>query len=153
MGHCIQGVVIKTGAAKLPANWPAPVPLAQGFSIVPLFDAVLDAIEKKEGDSPFTGFTFLDKSMSERLSDVSIHTPLVYLETDFFGGAGSQGAVAYDRGRILFGPESGDIGPISSALRQIGVSRGAAYDEFDALGLGRLRGMDDFVEFEKYEKA
>ena len=139
-------------AARLPFGWPTPVPLTQRFSIVPLFDAVLDTLEKQEGDV-LPGFTFLDKSLSESLASASESSPLVYLETDYFGGAGSQGAVAYDGGSVVFGPAHGDIGPISLALARIGVVRGDAYDEFDALGLGRLRGMDDFAEFGKYEKG
>lgn len=151
MGHCIQGVVTRS-AARLPPGWPAPVPLSQGFFIVPLFEAVLDTIEKKEG-GVLPGFTFLDKGLSETLASASVASPLAYLETDYFGGDGCQGAVAYDRGSVIFGPANGDIGPISSALAQIGTVRGDAYDEFEALGLGRFRLMDDFAECEKFKRG
>ena len=154
MGHCIQGIIAKTTAisvAELPDGWPTPVALSQGYSIIPMFDAVLDGIAKEQGDGVFDGFTFLDGNLQERLKLFSKGFSLVYLETDYFGGNGSQGAIACESGQIVFGPESGKIGPINKALSRIGVSRSWTLDEFDALALGKLCGMDDFSDFAKYE--
>jgi hypothetical protein len=53
---------------------------------------------------------------------------------------------------MIFGPERGEIGPINAALRCIGVVRGAARDEFEAVGLDKFRRMDSFPEADKYEE-
>jgi hypothetical protein len=76
--------------------------------------------------------------------------PLAYVQTDYEGGPGVQSAVAWDGGPVVFGPlASGDVdgatstpileGAINRAVRLLGVPRGNAIDEFDALGLGRHR--------------
>jgi hypothetical protein len=73
------------------------------------------------------------------------------IETDYFGGNGSQAAAVY-QGHVEIMPAAvspiGErtIGPINAALRLLGVvpSRGA--DEFDSLGLGAYRSFDDLFE-------
>ncbi len=62
-----------------------------------------------------------------------------YIDTDYFGGAGEQAAVAARDGDVVFGPRQDDHGPINSALRILGVRKEKDLDEFDTLGLGLFR--------------
>lgn len=71
----------------------------------------------------------------------------MYFETDYWGGEGTQGAVAYATGEIIFGPRSSEqIGPIDEALKLLGVEVvPPAYDEFDAIGLRSHRQTEDWL--------
>jgi len=84
---------------------------------------------------------------------ISRKFPLAYLETDYFGGRGRQSAIACDGGQLVFGPESGDTGPVNNALARIGVLRNAVFDEFDVLELGRFREMDNFPGCEEPDES
>lgn len=70
---------------------------------------------------------------------------LAYVETEYFGGQGEQSAMAFVDGREAMAPQRsrGGGGPINQALRRIGVVRGAD-DEFDTVGLGERRSMEDY---------
>ena len=78
------------------------------------------------------------------LTTLSRRAPVAYIETDFFGGVGRQSATAYVDGSAVYTGDSSAAGPINEALRVIGVKTAQGTDEFDALGLGRLRSMDAF---------
>ena len=70
---------------------------------------------------------------------------LAYVETEYFGGTGAQAATAFINGREAMAPEHASAaGPINQALRRIGVVREGANDEFDTIGLGERRRMDDY---------
>ncbi len=65
------------------------------------------------------------------------------METDYFGGDGTQAAAVY-RGRTeVMAPTSGKIGPINAALKHLGVVTTTNSDEFDTLELHRFRSFDD----------
>jgi hypothetical protein len=71
---------------------------------------------------------------------------LAYIETDYWGGTGGQSAMAVVDGRVRAQPERsrGAGGPINSALRAIDVERQGEMDEFDTIGLGERRTMEDY---------
>ena len=75
---------------------------------------------------------------------------VAYFETDYWGGEGEQSAVLWERGEMVYGPAKSRLGPINGALRRMGVERGAALDEFDAVGLGRYRDNDDWIGQPRY---
>ena len=82
---------------------------------------------------------------------------VAYLEADIFGGTGTQATVLWRNGEVCLGPVSGEFTataphpsssrqwPFNQALRELGVDRGDAFDEFDAVGLGRWRHTEDWV--------
>lgn len=72
---------------------------------------------------------------------------MVYVETEYFGGVGEQSATAFVDGREAVAPQRarGGGGAINQALRAIGTVRSAELDEFDTVGLGRWRSMDDYA--------
>jgi hypothetical protein len=74
--------------------------------------------------------------------------PLVYVETAYFGGEGTQAATVWIDGEEAFGPTIGDIGVINTGLRMIGVVCTVDCDEFDTIGLRDFRGNEDFDELE-----
>lgn len=78
---------------------------------------------------------------------------LAYLETEFFGGIGTQGAAVWAGGVLVLGPLALEFGqqtrrpasmwPINAALKRIGVVPAAQRDAFETFGLGAYRSIDD----------
>lgn len=124
------------------------MPLAQGFELIPATHAVLDAIDASTAEkrSPaIDGFVHLTGGLAMLLAELSQLGPVAYLETEYFGGIGSQAAAAFAAGEPAFlQGETETQSPINEALKVLGVIRGHFADEFDALGLGRYRQMDDW---------
>lgn len=80
------------------------------------------------------------------------------IETDYFGGVGSQAAGVYRGHAVVMPPVStavrpwgGSVGPINESLRLLGVRARGGQDEFDTVGLGRYR---DFCNwFDDYDES
>lgn len=66
----------------------------------------------------------------------------VFVETNYFGGFGDQDAYICQSGRIT--KPTKDFGQINEMLKLFGVIREDDKDEFDTIGLGKYRDMDDF---------
>ncbi|WP_026925181.1 hypothetical protein [Glycomyces arizonensis] len=128
------------------------VPLAQGISLLAMTDALFDEINVERAPRPGR-FWKLPAGFDRTLADRSVAGPVAYLEAEYFGGAGSQCAQVWDRGRIALGPlelaegepHPGGGSPIARALRRLGVDKAGHHDEFDAVGLGRCRDTDDWL--------
>lgn len=76
---------------------------------------------------------------------------VVKVETDYFGGFGSQYSSAWEFGKKVFSysDDNPDISnyhqnPINFALWYLGVVKEEGKDEFDTIGLGRRRTNNDF---------
>ncbi|TGN74781.1 hypothetical protein E5083_21640 [Streptomyces bauhiniae] len=75
------------------------------------------------------------------------------VEAEYFGGLGEQWATVWEGGEVVLGPlhlpEGEELpaegSPISRALRRLGVVAGAGEDEFSAVGLGRHRATEDWL--------
>lgn len=122
----------------------APIPLAQGFVLLRLLDDDLDAMISAPQTGYVDGFVYLSAEFAELLRRASAAASLVYLETEYFGGVGTQAAVAYRHGDVLVAPRASEsTGPINDALRAIGVRVvPPAIDEFDSVGLQHHRQFD-----------
>jgi hypothetical protein len=64
------------------------------------------------------------------------------IQTDYFGGAGSQWAVAF-RGAARL---TGETTSINQALATLGVRARPPHDEFDTIGLGGYRANPEYLE-------
>lgn len=129
----------------------AVVELPQGYGLVPitaeLFDTLGGCTAKPFGDT----FCFLSSGVESVARKVSHAGPIAYLEAEMFGGPGTQAMVGSRDGEIWLGPVTTEFGwpppdpasnpqwALNHALRELGVDRGEAFDEFDALSLGKHR--------------
>lgn len=68
---------------------------------------------------------------------------VAHIETDYFGGSGTQCASSILHGIV---EEACGTGPINQALHRIGVNRTSQLDEFDCINLGRYRSNDDVIK-------
>jgi hypothetical protein len=95
-------------------------------------------------------FQYLTTTLIVALQQASSGGAIVYFETEYFGGTGGQGAAVFRDGKLVFGPEWADIGPINSALKKLGVTAAPPFiDEFDTVGLGQFRTTEDWLECAK----
>src|SRR5262245_40171270 len=110
MGHALHAVIGRPAPiAQFASRWFSAhlVRLPQGFALVPLTESLHDEIvaaEKSEAPDLFPQFERLSASVEAALREASASGPLAYLETDYFGGCGTQSAVAWDRGSVLSVP-------------------------------------------------
>ena len=116
--------------------------------LIPVGDDAFDTVVAREGMSELAGPEFwrLTEVLMELARECSVHGPIAYGETDYFGGAGVQGAAAWLAGKLALPPTTHTAGPINAALHTIGLERANGLDEFDTLGLGQVRRMDAFDE-------
>ena len=146
MGHCVRAII---GAHKdiqrIENDYclAKGMKLPQGYGMIFLTDALLDNIGElfesaNELSDPETVTSYL-------LQWYSFRTKLVYMETDYFGGIGTQSGILYENGNISIPLRSGE-GAINTLLRELGVWREANKDEFDSLNLGIYRRMDKWIK-------
>lgn len=158
MGHNIAAIIAGADIAAafaVAADAPPPTELLSSLVIVPLSDRQFDRISGLEPGAYVAGFAYLSASLTEALAAASSEGPVVYIETEYFGGTGSQAAAVFVDGEMVLAEHQADTrdthrrdGPINKALRLLGVSASGGRDEFDTLGLGRFRdvaalGIDD----------
>lgn len=151
MGHSVH-LIIGRGAAvqAFLRLWPGSraVELRGEWQAIPVEDALHSAIEAKAPGA--TRPRELDVSPLGLEQALAAATEagggLAYVETEYFGGTGEQSATAFVGGREAMAPQRsrGGGGPINQALRRIGVTRSIADDEFDTIGLGERRSMEDY---------
>ena len=133
----------------------APAQLEHGLGFLPLDERNLaplvgqDAVFLAFGEDREDGsdFRHLTPELLAWCAARATTVPLAYVETEYFGGMGGQGAAIFDKGLLVWGPELGEIGPINAALARLGVKPGAGdHDAFEAVGLGRCRSNDSWRE-------
>jgi hypothetical protein len=124
----------------------APIALPQGLAILPLRDKHIDSFLSPPMTGHPQGFNYLSEQLTLELQRASVGCAIAYVETEYFGGVGSQGAALFSDGRTVFGPSAAEAGPINEALRLLGVKVAPpAYDEFEAVGLNRHRHAADWL--------
>ncbi len=147
MGHRISGIlgrredVCRIAEQLIHADL---IELPQGFGMILMTDKLLRDVEELAEVSDKIVFPGLDRfteAVRELMERYSFHTKLAYIETDYFGGAGTQGGLLYENGCAAVDPSAAETGVINALLSELGVRRESGKDEFDSLGLGNYRRM------------
>jgi hypothetical protein len=123
--------------------------------MVPLTPSVLRSLLPDDQDRPDT--------ISRVAAAWSTVTPIAHIDGESHGGTGTQAAAVWSAGRLVWGPRrtadndadaaagDGELvthpadSAINGALRELGVDRGTAVDEFAAVGLDRHRHTGDWL--------
>ena len=145
MGYDIQAIVSAQPVLEAhSADFSSAVvaPLAFGFALIPITDELLDEVGASGASGQFVKFT---PAIADWLRVISASAPAAYIEAEFFGGMGGQGATVWARGEQLLAPTH-DTEAINIALRLLGISHGTSHDEFEAVGLPRHRHTDDWLD-------
>ena len=156
MTHWISGViaarpVLERIAASHTLN--APAELHEGLGFLPLDESnlgeLVGAVDANRSNDVDDGgaFEHLTPELTRWCAAQSALGPIVYVETRYFGGEGSQGAALFADGHVAWGPANDRAGPINQALSLLGVTASSAHDAFDTVGLGRHRGNDDWRSY------
>ena len=150
MGHRVTGLIAETKSLADFASTHglhAPVPLQRGLALLALRPDDIDAFLAPPLTGHALGFTYLSEQLVKELLVLSAHAPVMYFETDYFGGAGGQGSAVFAGGKAVYGPVWAASGAINAALAHWGIrSDAGAPDAFDAIGLGRHRTTDGWVQ-------
>lgn len=151
MGHSVQLIVGRGAAVQaFLRQWPGAraVELREGWQAIPVEEPLYAAIEAKApGASRPPELDVSPLGLDQALAGATeAGGGLAYVETEYFGGTGGQSAMAFVDGREAMAPQRarGGGGAINQALRAIGVKRDAVNDEFDTIGLGERRAMEDY---------
>ena len=147
MGHHIKAIIGKlTDVRRLAGDWCAKlIELPQDFGMVPMTIGFLEDVEELMEPSVIEdcpGLDGLDGSVICLLEHYSFRTKLAYIETEYFGGFGTQGGVLYENGHEKIPPQVGS-GTINVLLKELGAWRKPTMDEFDCLELGKYRHMEE----------
>lgn len=145
MGYHLRGLLLPAGP-PLSTDLHT-VTLPRGLRLIPLPDAVLDALpDAPSGSVETEAFTNMNSRLAGLIADLSQAERVAYVEAEYFGGTGTQVAAVWDGGRLLWGPQRAERGPINEALRLLGVHRTRSRDEFECAGLDRHRYLEDWLE-------
>jgi hypothetical protein len=155
MGYELQAVIADGGLlAEVTRELPGAVlvPLGYGrLTLLPITDEFFDSVTDGS-TSGALGLTRIPGGFTSVLANWSRSGPVAYVEADFFGGVGSQGAAVWADGKLVEGPlhvaENEPFGfrsPISQALLYLGVVARTGEDEFATIGLGRHRRIEDWA--------
>lgn len=163
--HCIRGFIGKEEIIRaFTDNWveAKPVALYQGLAIIFLTSKLYDDIEElacSRMDIDYSKFfVYLSPSIYEILVQESRNGKLAYIETDYFGGGGSQSATLFKNSKTKIQPIKTETlwdektyryyhrpegeKAINVILKELGVYKEKGKDEFDSIGLGNYRHMD-----------
>lgn len=166
MGHSIQVFIARQEILEsIPPTLSQAhlILLPQGFAMIPNTEELFDRIthyQPSMAGKEFEVFYKLSSALISWAEDLSKDGPVAYIETDYFGGTGSQSAVAWSKVKVICGPYESETrwlngqlvrkpleqNAINKALICLGVERGEALDEFEAIGLGDYRDNEDWIE-------
>jgi hypothetical protein len=166
MGHMISVFIGRPDILRLIANdicHSCVVELSQGFSLLPIDLNILDQCTPSRDNQLHSEYSEFNELFPELIASArqhAINDPVAYVETDYFGGHGTQAAILW-RGSTIYGPFLSDTKDekdqfrttpdteraINRVLQRLGVKRDVTQDEFDALGLGRFRSNEAWTRY------
>ena len=150
MGHHITGLIARREVLERldrPFGGQPSFALAEGLAFMPLDCENLDEVTGLHEGKAVEGFAYLTERLIELLRLASRNGEIAYIETDYFGGAGGQGAAVFRGGTMIGNPDWREGGAINDALSKIGViHRADNVDLFEAVGLGAFRSNESFRE-------
>jgi len=144
MGHRIDAVLLRGPyeEEKARAFDLKPILLTSEITLFPLDASYCDywAENLKIGGWVDDGVTLNMRVVHHMIRSIAWEPIFAVIQTNYFGGRGSQSAAAYCGTAELMAPETGSFGPINKALRHLGVQAAGDKDEFDTVGLSDHRG-------------
>jgi hypothetical protein len=150
MGHRITGLIARREVLTRLNDPFAGQPcfsLAKGLAFMPLDRQNLDEITGLDAGKAVGDFSYLTGRLIELLRLASRVGDIAYVETDYHGGFGEQGAAVFRDGEMIGHPDWREGGPINDALSKIGVTHGTeAIDAFEAVGLPAFRSNESIRE-------
>lgn len=118
------------------------VSMAQEMAILPITDELHKEIGGENDATPFYKFS---PQLEEWAKRISQHSPVAYVEAEYFGGSGNQSAIVWSSGDRILEPTQSESA-INDALKLLNVSAAdIAGDEFDAIDLNTHRDTESWI--------
>ena len=145
MAYTLQAIIGESGSfsSTLPQKLHS-IALRGGVDMIPLTSEALAChdilsflLAEEAGEEVPPQLLSLCEQLSTKCS-------LAYIEAEFFGGAGTQAHAFFSEGKAV-GRAVISENAINEALRYLGVKRGEAHDEFEAVGLDQHRDTDAWL--------
>jgi hypothetical protein len=142
MAYTLQGIIVRSESTlgSLPHKLQA-IPLRSDMVLLPLTTEALKTYGITFCPLTDEGEEELPPALQRICEQLSERCSLAYIEAEFFGGGGSQAHALFSEGMLL-GKTIVSESAINDALRYLGVAKGDAVDEFEAVGLGQHRNTD-----------
>ena len=130
--------------------------LRDGLVLIPLTDKLSKAVQ----GTAWPPFERLTSPFGHALSAASTTSPVAYIETEYFGGTGTQAAIVWNNGTVTMEPAlyetPSDLDlplmeqPINRALAILEVTcEPGQVDLFDTVGLGKFRSTEEWAKAAK----
>jgi hypothetical protein len=146
MSYTLQALIADEVAIRKTAPPDAiVVPLPQGKAMIPFSDELREAYDISFLPLTDEGAPEVPGGIAAIAEAIAKAGRVAYVEAEFFGGDGTQACVTWDATPRASQPLV-DAGAINAALRFLGVNVGDHHDEFDALGLGRHRTTEEWLQ-------
>ena len=121
------------------------IELESGISMILMTDELFDEISNDEGGFAISKFEFLDKNVEQKTIDLVGDKEVAYVESEFFGGKGGHiGVIWKNKQRVFLGKFKKNT--MNEVLKRLGVKRTTVKDEFETVGLGKNRYIEDWIE-------
>ncbi len=150
MGHNLHAIILKgTFNREKAVNQfkLKPITLDQELTMFPLIAHYLDEMSERFDiwGHRATKPLYNAKIIHYIIREIAKEPLFAIIQTDYFGGAGTQHAGVYHGEREILDPTK-STSSINKALQQLGVKKGIDLDEFETIGLQQYRDVYDFFE-------
>jgi len=117
--------------------------------MVPLSEPLLREVQERwpgaVGSTHVAGvFEFLTPPVENWVRALSKGSAIAYIETEYFGGEGFERSAIFRDSNVVLGPLDG-AGAVNGALRALGIVAKPGQEEFDVVGLGRHRSLEEWL--------
>ena len=162
MGTFIEAVIFDgdPGTAAVPPGLRM-VPLGAGLSMLPVTSDLLARVDPAAvGDERIPSGWMLRQPVAALARALSADRQVLYIVSETAGGPGTKEAIAWCRGRLIYGPSGTcdieeDFEPgyhlapydnaVNAGLRAMGVRAAVGTDEYETVGLTRHRMAEDWL--------
>ncbi|WP_039938142.1 hypothetical protein [Leptospira terpstrae] len=150
MSYYIQAIISKSNhLEKLLTffkNKTQIVPLIDGYSLVPITENVFNLLKEDVDEIILIkDYSNLTVKLFSILMQYSKIDKIGYIEAEYFGGSGSQSAILFDDGVVIFESISKQ-NSINKLLKKIGVKKKLFQDRFDYIGLNKFRKTEEWIK-------
>ena len=148
MGYYLKGILTDgTISSKITDKYSEAkkINLCDELYLLPMTDELFDEINCFTKSQSIGRFELFNDQIKSLLIELSEYGYIAYIEAEYFGGQGGQSSVVFmDRSLVYFSEYSKNA--INNTLKLFEVKRIRDLDEFDSVGLGRHRYVEDWVE-------
>lgn len=151
MGYYFRGIISNheiSNLIKTKLRNVCIIHLYNNLVTIPLTDELYDEINENQGVS-FSHYEYLTDRVGLLCSDLSTICTIAYIEAEYFGGIGLQNGIVWNNEQVIY-EETTSENAINKSLVYLGIKKLEGRDEFDTVGLGRHRFIDDWIRKEAH---